>query len=145
VRKLSIGSDHRGFAHKQHIIAALSHLAWDDEGAYTVERSDYPVFAQKVCRALRDGRANQGILICGSGIGMAIAANRFPGIYAALCWNVEVARIAKEDDGSNVLVLPSDFVTLDQAVAMVEAWYHAKFKAGRYQGRLSMIDRITEP
>ena len=87
------------------------------------------------------GKAERGILLCGSGIGMVIAANRFKGIYAALCWNEAIARVAREDDGSNLLVLPSDFVHEDDAVALVQVWLKAAFKGGRYQVRLDMLDR----
>jgi len=139
--KISIGADHRGFAFKQHLIKALPTLSWIDVGAHDDVRSDYPVFAKKVCGHMLEGAAELGILLCGSGIGMAITANRFPRIYAAVCWNVEIARVSREDDGSNVLVLPADFIDEKLMVAIVQAWLQATFKQGRYQQRLSMIDQ----
>jgi ribose 5-phosphate isomerase B len=89
---------------------------------------------------LLSGHAQQGILLCGTGVGMAITANRFPGVYAGLVWNEEIARLAKEDDKVNILVLPADFVSLDQLVAMVKAWQTAQFNEGRYAKRIAMID-----
>lgn len=138
---LAIGSDHRGFALKQHLISTLTHYQWQDYGAYDEQRSDYPPYAFAVSKAITSGQAQRGVLICGSGIGMSIAANRVQGIYAALSWNEESARIARLHDGANVLVLPSDFVTYDQACRMVEVWLSTDFLGGRYQDRLEDIDR----
>lgn len=136
-----IGADHRGFALKEHIKAFLSRYQWYDVGTSDAQRTDYPLYAQKACDYILQGRAERGVLICGSGIGMAIAANRYKGIYAGLCWNDTIARIAHEDDGTNVLVLPSDFLSEDDAVRLVLVWLNAPFKGGRYQDRLDMVDK----
>jgi ribose 5-phosphate isomerase B len=80
--------------------------------------------------------------LCGSGVGMSIAANRHPGIFAALAWNQEVARQCKEDDNANVLVLPADFISEDQMMGIIMAWLGARFKGGRYQERIKMIDKL---
>jgi len=138
--KISIGADHRGYSLKNALIKHFAKLEWADVGAFDKKRSDYPVFAQKVCQSILKKKAKRGILICGSGVGMVIAANRYPKIYATLCWNSEIARVARQDDGSNVLVLPSDFITKSQAIAIVEAWLAAPFKGGHYQERLDMVD-----
>ena len=79
-------------------------------------------------------------MLCATGVGMAIAANRFPNIYAGLAWNEEIARLSKEDDNVNVLVLPSDFVSNEQMIAMTRAWLSAQFNEGRYAKRIAMID-----
>lgn len=139
--KIAIGADHRGHAMKDYLIAHAP-VNWLDVGSFTQERVDYPEYADLVCRALLSGEVKYGVLICGSGIGMAMAANRFPGIYAALCWCPEVAMIAKQDDGSNVLVLPSDFVSCAEALAIFQAWLNADFKGGRYQVRLDMLNSL---
>lgn len=143
---IAIGADHRGFECKaylkQYVVGAADPIAWIDVGAFNAEYSDYPVFSQAVCQAIMRGEAERGVLICGSGVGMAIAANRYPKIYAGLAWNVDVAQVSHEHDNTNVLVLPSDFVTLEESAKIVEAWLVAKFKGGRYQERLEMIDRI---
>ena len=142
--KISIGSDHRGFALKEHLKKELGDIEWLDVGTTDESRVDYPPFAQKVCANMLSGKADLGILICGSGIGMAIAANRFNYIYASVCWNEESAQVARQDDGINVLALPSDFVSDEQAVAITRAWLSTTFKAGRYQERLDMIDKLVE-
>lgn len=142
--KIAIGADHRGFALKE-ALKKCTHvdnkqIEWIDFGAFNSERSDYPVFVEPVCRSLQQGRAERGILICSTGVGMSIAANRFKHIYAALVWNVAVATAARAEDHANVLVLPSDFVTQEQAIAIVHAWLKAECKQGRYQDRLNMVD-----
>ncbi len=137
---IAIGSDHRGYDLKKYLIEALPEHEWLDEGCYDTQKTDYPTFAFKVCEALKAERAERGVLICCSGIGMSIAANRLRGIYAALCWNEELARLACEHDGANVLVLPADFVSHEHARLMVNAWLNAEFLGGRYQERLESID-----
>ena len=138
--KISIGADHRGFALKEYIKQTISEVSWIDVGAYDTQRSDYPFFAQKVCKELLAGNAQAGVLICASGVGMAIAANRYKKIYAAVCSTPEMAQAAKEDDGINILVLPSDFITHEQALAIINAWNSAIFKGGRYAERLELVD-----
>ena len=146
VLTIAIGADHRGFAHKEYLkkmAAPLGmHITWIDVGAFNSDRSDYPLFARAACQELLAGRAHRALLICGSGVGMAIAANRFKGIYAALVWNEEVARVSREDDNTNVLALPSDFVTVEQAVTIVQAWLKAEFRGGRYQERVAALDTL---
>ena len=139
--KIAIGADHNGFLGKEHLKQQLTDVEWLDMGTFNEERTDYPIFAKKVCEAILSGKAQQGVLLCGTGIGMAIAANRFPKIYAGLAWNEKIARLSKEDDNVNVLVLPSDFVSLEQMVAMVKAWQAAQFNEGRYAERIAMIDQ----
>lgn len=141
---IGIGTDHRGFEYKE--VVKLEpfwgdfDLEWHDFGAYDNERSDYPLFAQKTMQALQRGEIQCAVLLCGSGVGMAIAANRFPNIYAAVAWDADVACKAKEDDNVNVLCIPADYVTLEQTREIIQAWLGAQFKGGRYQQRLEMID-----
>ncbi len=144
--KLVIGADHRGFAHKEFLKKNVSvpgtSLHWLDVGAFDEKRSDYPIFAREVCQAMLSGKAQLGILICGSGVGMAIAANRYKGIYAALAWNEQVARLSRQDDNANILVLPSDFVTSQEAASMTQVWLQAQFNGGRYQERVALLDTL---
>ncbi len=144
---IAVGADHRGFSLKeklkQQYNSELFAIAWIDVGAYTNERSDYPEFSIAVCQKMLNSDAQCGILLCGTGVGMAIAANRFTGIYAAVAWNTEIARLSKEDDNSNILVIPADFIEYDQLTSMVTAWLHASFKHDRYEKRIAMIDAIT--
>src|SRR5579859_1590952 len=142
--KIVIGADHRGFHLKLNLQEQIKmnkgeRIEWLDSGAFTAERTDYPLYAAKACEEILQGNAELGILICGSGIGMSIAANRFPGIYAGLAWNETSAHLAREHDGVNVLVLPSDFLSIHDAINMVYAWLNAQFKGGRYQERLEML------
>ena len=101
--EITIGSDHRGYEFKQEIQRLFTDVEWIDVGTQdSLARVDYPEFAQKACELVLSGEAKQGILICGSGVGMSIAANRYKKIYGALCWNETVARVAREHDCANV-------------------------------------------
>jgi ribose 5-phosphate isomerase B len=135
-----IGADHRGFEHKEYIKKYVDDVQFFDIGAYDAQRSDYPLFAHAACKKIVAGEADCGILLCGSGVGMAIVANRYKTIRAALVWSVETAARSKEDDNANVLVLPSDYISLEESVAMIAAWRLAEFKGGRYEERILMID-----
>ncbi len=139
-----IGSDHRGFEHKEYIKrhVAYGDSEWRDVGAFDSERSDYPLFAELACAMMRQGKVEKGVLICGSGGGMAVAANRFNSIYAAVAWNVEVAAACASDDKINILVIPSDFVTAEESVKIIQTWLRTPFKGGRYQERIAMIDAL---
>ncbi len=140
--KIAIGSDHRGFALKNALMQSLNDgsVLWVDKGCHSDERCDYPLFAQTVAQQVQSSTVDAGILICGSGIGMSIAANRLKNVYAALVWNVEVASLSKEHDNANILILPADFVSEQEAVACVDAWRGASFLGGRHEERLSLID-----
>ena len=137
---IAIGADHRGYALKQAIQTELALITWHDMGTHSLERSDYPLYAHAVVKELLTGKVAAGVLICGTGVGMSIAANRHTGIYAALVWSVEIARRAKEEDYANVLVIPADYVTSAQAVEMIKAWLKAQHKEGRYKERIISID-----
>lgn len=138
--KISIGADHRGYALKESIKDSFDY-AWIDVGTDSDERADFPRYAQLVVKNILEGKAEHGILICGSGVGMSIAANRHKGIYAALCWSPTVARAAREHDNANILALPADYITADAARQIVQSWLQAEFLGGRYQARLEQIDR----
>ena len=140
---IAIGADHRGYAQKERIKKSLRDIEWLDVGAHNKKRSDYPVFGSAVAESVRDGDAQLGILLCGSGVGMAVVANRYRGIYAGVAWNNEVATHARRQDNVNILVIPSDFVSDTRAVAMVRAWLGTKFAGKRYADRLRMIDRAA--
>jgi ribose 5-phosphate isomerase B len=142
--KIAIGADHRGFAQKEYIRATLSEHTWLDIGSHSDVRSDYPLFAAKVCEALLSGKAERGILLCGTGVGMSIAANRFAHIYAALAWSVDVAIRSRQEDASNIVVLPSDYISQEEAVIIIQEWLQAVPSDGRYQERIAMIDAITK-
>jgi ribose 5-phosphate isomerase B len=137
---ISIGADHKGFELKEKIKMHFNDLEWLDVGTQSTERTDYPIYAKSVCNNIINNRSDLGILICGSGIGISIAANRFKHIYAGLCWNNEVAQQAKAHDGINVLVLPAEFLSDDDAFQIIQTWLTTEFNGGRYQRRLEMMD-----
>jgi len=146
---IAIGADHRGFAQKQFIIQSLHDLKIAgtviellDVGSFNEQRSDYPEYAIAVCKALGQGKAQLGILLCGTGVGMTIVANRFAGIYAGLAWTDEIAHLNREHDNVNVLVLPSDYISHEQAVKMIMVWLDAQFLGDRYKERIVMIDKL---
>jgi ribose 5-phosphate isomerase B len=143
--KIAIGTDHRGFDHKNVIQNGVSndvrHIEWIDVGCFSKERTDYPHYALEVVKLIQDKKADVGILLCGTGIGMAVAANRFEGMFAGVVWNTQTAQRAKEEDNINILVLPADYITAQQAVQLVMIWLDTQFKGGRYQERIEMIDK----
>lgn len=139
--KISIGTDHRGVNLKQKIIQHFSKIEWIDLGSNDAQKTDYCIYAKKVCENILSGKSDLGILICGSGIGMSIAANRMKKIYAGLCLNEEMAKAAREDDNINVLVLGADFLSPERAFSIIEAWRLAKFKGGHYQKRLELLEQ----
>lgn len=141
---IAIGTDHRGYMLKEALVMVSMlgdfEIVWEDAGTYSGERTDYPEYAQKVSDLVLDKQADCGVLLCATGIGMAIAANRNPGIYAGLVWNVATAKLAKEHDHCNVLVLPSDYVTQVEAREMITAWLMATQLNGVYAQRVAMLD-----
>ncbi|HLJ31599.1 MAG TPA: RpiB/LacA/LacB family sugar-phosphate isomerase [Candidatus Babeliales bacterium] len=139
--KIAIGTDHRGFLHKEYIKQHMRNIEWIDVGTYDQERTDYPLFADKVVKLMLFEGIEAGVLLCASGGGMAIAANRYKYIYAVVAWNVEIARQSKQEDNANVLVIPSDFVSCEDTVAMIQEWLGQEFKDGRYGERIAMIDK----
>ena len=139
--KIAIGADHRGFLHKEFIKQHMSSIEWVDVGTHNQDRTDYPIFSDKVVHLMVTHAVDCGILICASGGGMAIAANRHKNIYAVVAWNSEIAKQCKQEDNANILVLPADFVSCDDAVVMIEQWLAQEFKGGRYAQRIAMIDK----
>lgn len=138
--KIFIGADHRGYALKTALQKKLNTYDWHDLGCSSEARTDFPVYASKVSAEVLKNSGSYGILICGSGIGMSIAANRHKGIFAALCWNPEVAQSARADDNANILVLPANIVDEALAAQIIQSFLETPFKGGVYEQRLCMID-----
>lgn len=139
--KVALGADHRGFALKETLkqyLAAHGHETLD-MGPADAERADYPDFAFKVAEAVDTGRAARGILICSTGIGMSIAANRLPRVRAALCDSPRLARLSREHNDSNVLCMGADVVTQAAAKRILSAWLKTEFAGGRHARRLAKI------
>ena len=141
---LLIASDHGGFALKQKLKSYLESRGFlvKDLGAYSAQRCDYPVFAIAVARKISSGQYRRGIIICKSGIGNSIVANRVAGVRAALCYNETAARLSREHNDSNVLVLGSLFINAAKAKRIAGVWLKTGFSGGRHRRRLNQIRKI---
>lgn len=141
--KIALGADHRGFALKQRLIEVLREWGWEpiDLGAHSAESSDYPDFARPVANAVASGEARFGVLICGTGIGMSIAANRIRGIRAARVDEPLSARLTREHNDANVLCLGADLLGSEMAVAILKAFIETPFSAAeRHNRRVGKIE-----
>ncbi len=142
--KILIACDHAGFSLKEKLKVYLEKkgISVKDLGTYSKERCDYPVQAYDLAKNISTGKFKRGILICKSGIGNSIVANRLPKVRAALCHNTRIAKLSREHNDSNVLVLGSAFVKADLAKRIVLAWLNTKFLGGRHLRRVKLIERI---
>ncbi|MFN3191240.1 MAG: ribose 5-phosphate isomerase B [Aureliella sp.] len=142
--RIFIGSDHRGVGVKAKIIAAVEALGHEitDVGTHGDESVDYPDYAKTVCEAIVGGEAERGILICGTGIGMAIAANKYQGIRAANCYDEVMAEICRRHNNVNVLCLPGDLIGERSVDELVSVWLDTDFESGRHERRIEKIVSI---
>ena len=140
---IPIGSDHAGVELKARLIEELRALGYEplDLGTTGTESVDYPDFAHAVAERVERREAGRGVLLCGTGLGMSYAANRHPGVRAAVAWSPEVARLAREHNDANVLVLPARFVSADEGVEILRTWLDTAFAGGRHSRRIAKIDR----
>ncbi|MBS1546408.1 MAG: ribose 5-phosphate isomerase B [Bacteroidetes bacterium] len=140
--RIAIGSDHAGFRLKEEIIARLKAKGATvlDEGTHSEESTDYPGYAHAVAGDVLAKRADLGIVICGSGNGVNITANKHKGIRSALAWIPEVARLARQHNDANVLALPARYLSEAEAAAIVDAYLESTFEGGRHQRRVSAIE-----
>jgi ribose 5-phosphate isomerase B len=138
-----IGSDHAGFALKTFLVDALQRegVSVIDVGCYSEDSCDYPEFAKHLCVRLLEGEAPRGMLICGTGLGMSMAANRYPGIRAALCTAEYHARMSRAHNDCNVLVLGGRVTGRDLALSILRAWLETPFEGERHQRRIDLIER----
>jgi ribose 5-phosphate isomerase B len=143
--RIPIAADHAGFEMKEKLVNLLRKLGYepDDLGARTADPSDYPDYAHPVAHAISSGKAKRGVLLCGSGIGMDIVANRHPHVRAALAWNSEIAQLSRKHNDSNILVLPSRFMSEEEAERSLRTWLETDFEGGRHERRVEKIDRET--
>lgn len=141
--KIALGADHGGFTLKTEINQFLKGQGHDtqDFGTFSAESCDYPEFAQKVAAAVSTKKADAGILICKSGNGMAIVANKFPGVRAAICFDKNVAALSRQHNDANILVLGSEHL-FDEPEAIVKHWLDSGFEGGRHQRRVDQILKI---
>jgi ribose 5-phosphate isomerase B len=144
--KVVIGSDHAGFEEKEKLKPVLQELGIEfvDLGAASNDSVDYPDFAKKVAEKVADGEFEQGILVCGSGTGMAITANKVHGVRAAVAWNEETARLAREHNDANVLALGARTTPENTIPAIVRSWFDAKFAGGRHAARVEKIKEMDK-
>ncbi|MBI5663973.1 MAG: ribose 5-phosphate isomerase B [Nitrospirae bacterium] len=142
--KVAIGCDHAGASMKNEIIPVLEELGieWQDFGTKTEESCDYPDFGERVAEEVSKGSVDRGILICGTGIGMSIVANKFPGVRAALCSEDYSAKMSRLHNDANVLVLPGRIIDVKTAGEIVKVWFKTDFEGGRHQRRLDKITAI---
>jgi len=146
VNKILIASDHAGFILKEKLKEYLvkKGIGVKDLGTHSLDSCDYPLYAYELGKSISSGKFKRGILICKSGIGTTIVANRFGGVRAALCHNLKITKLSREHNDSNVLVLGSAFVKPDLAKKMVSAWLNTPFLGGRHLRRVKLINKIDK-
>lgn len=144
MEKIAIASDHGGFELKESIISHLLNTDWDvdDLGPHSGDSVDYPDFGIKLAEAVSEKKVGRGIVICGTGIGMSIVVNRYPQIRGALCTDLFTAKLCREHNDSNILVMGGRVVGKGLAIEIVNTWLNTPFSGGRHQKRLDKIDQI---
>lgn len=140
--KIAVGCDHAGFELKTKILEHFKELNFKDFGTHSLDSVDYPDYAHRVCEPVIKGEVDFGILICGSGNGINMAANKHAGIRSALCWNEEIAKLSRLHNDANVLTLPGRFIDHRLALKVVEVFLNTKFEGGRHNGRVEKINPI---
>jgi len=138
--KIAIAADHGGFELKEALKQHYSGLDLLDLGTYSADSVDYPDYAQKVVQAILSEQADLGILICGTGVGISIAANRHKGIRAALLYSTEVARLAKAHNNANILVFGGRTMAVDDVIKRIDTFMQTEYEGGRHQRRLDKLD-----
>lgn len=140
--KIALASDHAGFSEKEKLKPLLRDLGLDvaDLGTVSEESVDYPDYARKVAEEVARGRADQGLLVCGSGTGMAMTANKVPGVRAAVAWSEETARLARQHNDANVLAIGARTTPAEKIPEIVRAWFSANFEGGRHADRVAKIE-----
>ena len=144
--RIALASDHAGYAEKEQLKPLLTDLGveFEDLGTASDASVDYPLYARKVAEKVSHGEVEQGLLVCGSGTGMAIAANKVPGVRAAVAWNEDVARLAREHNDANVLSIGARVTPAEEIPKIVRAWFDTKFAGGRHERRVEEITRIEQ-
>jgi ribose 5-phosphate isomerase B len=139
---IPIAADHAGFELKQRLVEELQRLGYDplDLGTHSPESVDYPEYAHQVAERVARGENPRGILLCGTGLGMSYAANRYHGVRAAVVWSPEIAHLSREHGDANVLVLPARFLSPEQGVAILKEWLATPFAGGRHARRIAQIE-----
>jgi len=144
MKKIALASDHGGFDLKESVIAHLLNTGWevDDLGPHSGDSVDYPDYGIKLAEAVAEKKVERGIVICGTGIGMSIVVNRYPGIRGTLCSDVFTAKLCREHNDSNILVMGGRVIGKGLAAEIVDIWLNTPFEGGRHQRRLDKINQI---
>ncbi len=139
--KIAIASDHAGYSVKQALIEYLSTKSYNimDYGTNSERSCDYPDYAHPMAKAVEDGEFNIGISLCGTGNGINMVANKYRTIRSALCWNTEIAKLARQHNDANICAIPARFVSVEQAILILDAFLHTDFEGGRHQKRIEKI------
>lgn len=147
MKRIAVGADHAGFALKKQIVDLLKEKKYDvvDIGTHSAESVDYPEYAEKVAEAVAKGEVSRGLLVCHSGIGMDIVANKVMGVRAGLCLNPKLAELSRRHNDTNVLCLASGFTTFETAQEIVTTWLSTPFEGGRHERRVNQIKDIERP
>jgi len=141
--RILIASDHAGFELKEKLERALGELGYDvqDLGTHSAESTDYADYAHPLAQKVSAGEVQRGVLLCGTGLGMSYTANRYPHVRAAVAWNPDIAKLAREHNDSNVLVVPARFVSEELGIAILKAWLDTPFEGGRHARRVDKIEK----
>ena len=140
--RIPIASDHAGFALKEHLRETLTKLGYEveDLGTHSAASTDYPDYAHPLAGMVERGDVARGVLLCGTGLGMAYAANRHHGVRAAVAWTPEIAGLSRSHNDSNILVVPARFVSEADGERILKTWLETKFEGGRHQARVNKIE-----
>lgn len=138
---IPIGADHAGFSLKEELISYLKNIGYElkDFGCYSEDSIDYPDYAHPVAEMVENNPGMLGIIICGSGNGINMTANKHQGIRSALCWKKEIAQLAREHNNANIIALPARFISTEEAIEMVDTFLTTSFEGGRHQRRVDKI------
>jgi ribose 5-phosphate isomerase B len=137
--RIAIGSDHAGFEYKEAIAKWLDDNQLKDFGTYSADSADYPDFAHPVASAVENGDFDYGILVCGSANGVAITANKHQGIRAAICWNEELASLARRHNNANIVCIPARFISIEEAEKIIKTFLSTEFEGGRHATRVNKM------
>jgi len=142
--RIALASDHAGYAEKERLKTVLWELGveFDDLGTTSEESVDYPDYARAVAEQVAEGKAEQGLLVCGSGTGMAMTANKVPGVRAAVAWSEEIARLARQHNNANVLAIGARTTPPDDIPKIVRTWFTTDFEGGRHVARVQKISDV---
>lgn len=144
--RISVGSDHAGYRLKERVVEHLESAGHDvvDVGTTSEESTDYPDFAEPAARMVATGETDGAVLVCGSGQGMCMTANKVRGVRAALAWTTEIAKLSRNHNNANALCMPARFVSEEDALAIVDAWLDAGFDGGRHERRVEKMMNIEK-